>query len=323
VWLFFILSGFVLTKAASRPSFSWSAYYPSRMVRLYGPVLFAIVLAWVSYKIVPHVIHPGDPYYLTLLPRGYPFTDMLKDATLLGGTSNSIGVLWSLQWEVLFSLALPVYLFLVRRYPIPATALAIVACLVGWTVNDQVTSYLPMFFFGALLAQYWQPVARAFRFLAKGGWISHLTGAALTLVAICAITSFFLLGTWINTFGVPARTVTLPVVLAGIVLIIVVGTQWKPLSRLLTTRPLIFFGTISFSLYLVHRPIMVAFAFAFGFGIPSAVLATVTSLVVAVLFYYALERPMHRLSQRTATRIRATEQQKSETLEASGVKSAS
>lgn len=33
VFLFFVLSGFVLVKAATRPEFSWPAYYPSRIVR--------------------------------------------------------------------------------------------------------------------------------------------------------------------------------------------------------------------------------------------------------------------------------------------------
>src|SRR5690348_5076720 len=53
VWLFFVLSGFVLTRATMRPGFSWAGYYPSRMVRLYLPVAFAVVLAWLTY-LVPH-----------------------------------------------------------------------------------------------------------------------------------------------------------------------------------------------------------------------------------------------------------------------------
>lgn len=36
VWFFFVLSGFALTKAATCPGFTWSAYFPSHMLRLYG-----------------------------------------------------------------------------------------------------------------------------------------------------------------------------------------------------------------------------------------------------------------------------------------------
>lgn len=45
---------------------------------------------------------------ISSLPRSYEWPEIVYDATLLGGTSNGIGVLWSLQWEVVFSLLLTV-----------------------------------------------------------------------------------------------------------------------------------------------------------------------------------------------------------------------
>lgn len=305
VFLFFILSGFVLTRSAMSPSFSLGAYYPSRIVRLYGPVLAAIILAWLTYVLIPHATTPGSA--LSTLPSSYPLIDMLHDATLLGGTSNVIGTLWSLQWEVIFSLALPVYVFLVRRHAISATVIALVACLVGWANNDPAISYLPMFFFGALLAQYWEPVTRVFRFLAAGRWWSHVAGLALTLGSVTAICSFFILGRSLQAHGIPARVTTIPLVLAGIVVLIVTVTAWPPLARVLTTRPLLFLGTISFSLYLVHRPLMIALAFMLGIGPVAAVVEILVALIVATGFYFLAERPMHRLSKRIARNVRASE----------------
>ncbi|QIG38301.1 acyltransferase [Microbacterium sp. 4R-513] len=306
VWFFFVLSGFVLTKAAARPDFYLPSYYPSRLVRLYGPVLLAIVLAWLTYTLVPHVVEPGDPPAIAGLPAGYPLGDILRDATLLGGTSTSIGVLWSLQWEVLFSLALPVYLLLVRKYPKSATAVAVVSCLVGWANADQVLSFMPMFFFGALLAQYWERVCRAFSFLRNGRLSSHAWGAVLVALAACGLTSYFLLGRWLGSVGAPARVVTLPLVMAAIMLLIIVSVNWPPLSRLLSTRGLVFLGTISFSLYLVHRPIMIMVAFLAGIGPMPAILAIVASVGVAIGFYYVAERPVHRLSRRIERSVRAS-----------------
>jgi hypothetical protein len=51
------------------------------------------VLAWLSYKVVPHVVHPGDAPALSLFPTGYPLGNVVKDLTLIGGTSTSLGVL--------------------------------------------------------------------------------------------------------------------------------------------------------------------------------------------------------------------------------------
>lgn len=310
VWFFFVLSGFVLTKMATRPGFSWGGYYPSRIVRLYGPVLFAIVLAWLSYRLIPHVAPPGASPYLTALPSGYTTADVIHDATLLGGTSNSIGVLWSLQWEVLFSLALPAYLFVVRKHPIIGTIIALAGSVVGWLYLDQVLMYMPFFFFGALLAQYWDRVLSAFSFLGRGGWLSHVLGVLFVLLSIVAVTSYFELGIPLGSLGLNARAATLPIVLAGMLLIIITSIAWPPLSRLLTMRGLVFLGTISFSLYLVHRPIMIAYAYTLNLGPLSAVLAIVTSLAVATGFYYAIERPIHRFAQRINARVKGSEAEK-------------
>lgn len=307
VWLFFVLSGFVLTKAASRPDFSWGAYYPSRIVRLYGPVLAAIAFAWLTYVLIPHTVTPGTSPIVAALPTEYAVPDILRDATLFGGTSTAIGVLWSLQWEVVFSLTLPVYILLVRRFPRSATVVAVAACLLGWAVNDQVLSFMPLFFFGALLAQYWTAICRAFGFLASGRWTSHVAGSALLLLAICGLTSFFLLGSWLRSIGLSPRVVTMPLIVAAIMLLIIIGVNWPPLSRVLTLRPIVFLGTISFSLYLVHRPIMIALAFVFGVGAVPALIEIIVSIAVAIGFALAVEGPLHRLSQRVARSVRASE----------------
>lgn len=304
VWFFFVLSGFVLTRAATRPTFAWGAYYPSRIVRLYGPVLGAIALAWLTYVLIPHNPAGAQPA-IASLPTGYSLTEILHDATLLGGTSNAIGTLWSLQWEVVFSLALPAYLLVVRRYPLAGTIIAVVACLLGWANNDPATSYLPLFFFGALLAQHWDAVTRTFRFLAARRWWAHALGATLMLGSVVALTSFFILGRSLEAHGIPARVATLPLVVAGIILLIITSTCWPPLSRVLTTRPLLFLGTISFSLYLVHRPVMIALAFTTGLGAISALIEVVVALLVATGFYLVCERPFHKLSQRVARSARA------------------
>jgi peptidoglycan/LPS O-acetylase OafA/YrhL len=68
---------------------------------------------------------------------------------------------------------------------------------------------------------------------------------------------------------------------------------------------LLFPGTISFSLYLVHRPLMIAVAFLLGTGPVAAVVAIVVSLAVATGFYFVAEKPLHRLSQKIARSVRA------------------
>jgi peptidoglycan/LPS O-acetylase OafA/YrhL len=300
VWFFFILSGFVLTRAASKPSFSWEAYFPSRMVRLYIPVFAAVALAWLSYTLARALaVSPSGAQLSSYAPEW-----VMRDLTLVGGTSTSMGVLWSLQWEVIFSLALPLYLLLVRRHKVSATVVAVVMCLLGTFVNVQGPSILPMFFFGALLAQQWEWIVGRFRFLTTGTVRANVWGSVLTVAAVFAITSFFVVGRWLEYIELHARTITTPLVLVSICTLIILSMLWPPMRSLLSLRPLVFLGEMSYSLYLVHLPIVVIFVHVFTASLFTAAISLVVSLVAGCIFYRVVEKPSHRLAKRVALRQR-------------------
>lgn len=307
VMIFFVLSGYVLTKSALRIGFSWESYYPSRLVRLYMPTLGAILLTWLIYRFFDHTPSPLNHAALGGVPADYPGQAILLDATLLGGNSTQLGVLWSLQWEVVFSLMLPVYIMLARYHARVAGTLAALLCLAGWYFNVQAASYLPMFLVGTILAIHWDRIVSAFRFLDSIDPRSIISGAALTLLSITAITSYFVFGRWISEPWLSARVITIPVVVFGIALLLVVVQQWRPLRWLMTRKVFVALGTISFSLYLVHRPIVIAFAFHFHPGHRAALLGIGASVIVATIFYRVVEKPAHRLSRQIARSIRTRE----------------
>ena len=307
VIIFFVLSGFVLTRSAMKTRFSWEAYYPSRLFRLYAPMVGAIILTWVIYRLADHSPSPLNHDALSPVLEDYPGQTMLLDATLLGGNSVQLGVLWSLQWEVIFSLMLPVYIMLGRYYARAAGMFAALLCLAGWYYNVQAASYLPMFFIGTLLATRWTRIASAFKFLGATHWRSVLSGTALLSLSACGITSYFVFGRWIGQSGMPARVITIPFVLLGVVLLLILVQEWPPLRAFMTRRVFTALGTISFSLYLVHRPIVIAAAYYFHPGRSATAVGIVASVVVAVVFYYVVEKPAHGLSRRIAAAVRARE----------------
>ncbi|MBU4214675.1 MAG: acyltransferase [Actinobacteria bacterium] len=297
VWFFFVLSGFVLTKASMRPTFTWDAYYPSRLVRLYLPVFGAVALAWVTY-LYPHVLRPEMDQ---LLPVDDPPSHLLYDLTLLGGTTTSLGVLWSLQWEVVFSLTLPVYLLVARRHPLIGGAVGVALGLAGWTWNNPGSMYLPMFFLGVVLATQWDRVSALLAFMSSGRAWTHVVGVVVLALAWSGLSSYYLLGPHL---GSAARIGTVPIVLAAIAVIICLAQTWPPLRSVLSVRPLTFAGKASYSLYLVHLPIVVLFLFVLVPGPRAAVTAIVVALTVAVAFYFVVEKPAHKLSRLVGARVR-------------------
>ena len=87
-------------------------------------------------------------------------------------------------------------------------------------------------------------------------------------------------------------------------MLVVAAALWTPLRRLLSLRGFQWLGLISFSLYLVHDPIIVAAAFLIDSPRWTVVIGVAVSVVAAVGFYLMVERPSHLLarglSRRTA-----------------------
>ena len=79
---------------------------------------------------------------------------VVHDLTLLRGSSALISPLWSLQWEMWFSLLLPLYIFgavLTRRLPwwVPVTGLLMMTTA-GALLHSRALTHLPMFGIGVV-----------------------------------------------------------------------------------------------------------------------------------------------------------------------------
>lgn len=96
-------------------------------------------------------------------------------------------------------------------------------------------------------------------------------------------------------------------VVAGAVLAVALPLVYASVERPLRTRVMGWLGSRSFSLYLVHHPIVLAFAY--GLDVPAlpVLLALVlpTSLLAAEAFFRAVERPCHGLARAVTAQLSA------------------
>lgn len=284
VYVFFILSGYVLTLpfvGVSRTS--WWAYFPKRMVRIYLPVwaslIFALLMSWV----VPRVASSEFSSWINLHEEP---PNVLADAFLLRGAGSLNSPLWSLQWEMLFSLLLPLYVVAairIRRAWLPCLAGLVVIIMGGNMMYTALLVYLPMFGVGVLMAARREYLERWAQKLRPWGWASLLVAS---MVLLCSQWLFLQL---------PA---TIPLAAVGGALLLFAFVGCKAAITLGNNSLVHWLGVRSFSLYLVHEPIVVSVALSLHATNPFqvALFAVPLSLLAAEIFFRVVERPSHRFA---------------------------
>lgn len=284
VFVFFILSGFVLTLPFLRDLRpSWAAYYPKRMIRIYLPVWASLFLALALAWLVPRTSNPEFSSWINLHDQ---VPNLLRDSILLGGAGALNSPLWSLRWEMIFSLLLPVYLLAALRFKqlwLAGVAASIVLIGVGAAVDMRAFVYLPMFGIGVLMAVRRDELERLAEKLPRWSWPALMVSSMILLSAM-----------W--TF--PWLPVATAMAAAGGALLIFLFIAWRPAMKLGTHRWVHWLGSRSFSLYLVHEPIVVSVAFALNTSNAAYVflMAAPLSLITAEAFYRCIEQPSLKLA---------------------------
>jgi peptidoglycan/LPS O-acetylase OafA/YrhL len=302
VLVFFVLSGFVLALTPlRRPDFDWVGYYPRRVVRLFVPVIAAILFAATLALLVPrdHSLVHG-PWLEALFTPGVSAGAILSDSTILFGAPFLInGVLWSLVWEVWFSLLLPAFVALVltfRRAWWIGVVVGVVACYAGALRSEEWLIFMPVFLIGVALARGRDDLEALATRIAAHRW-----GTALwTLLLVGSL--LLIVSGWMLRDAFPDdRLITAlarPLAALGAGLLTVCCAFWTRIQGFFTSGPITWLGTTSFSLYLVHLPIILAVAYVVGDAhwVLVGVISLPVSLIIAHLFHRWVESPAQRLS---------------------------
>ena len=111
-----------------------------------------------------------------------------------------------------------------------------------------------------------------------------------TLITIMIYTSEY--NTWLYRGGF------LLVAILGIIIIISSGKQHTIMAKLLSFKPVVFIGKISYSLYLWHFPILVLTTPVYEIGNPNnfyVILRVILTFIVAIISYVFVETPIRKL----------------------------
>lgn len=304
VELFFVLSGFCLAypffRHPDRP-YDWKRYFINRARRIYPPYWGALLLLSALAVVISHTHIPAlvESRALQLPPVRRLCLSFINPETDMNGS------FWTLKVELRWYLLLPLLLLLHRRtkslglmgVAVLVSVIYALAAKPGTQATNLISTlplYLPLFVAGIWIAEMvavGRPTRLELVLIRYARW-----GAVFSCVLI-----------WLVTPPMPASDIRYDRVVPGGLLasFLLLLTLYDPaLRRVLSWRPLVSIGLFSYSLYLIHQP-MVEIAYAIvgprGWPAYAEILffqgAVPTGCVaLGYLFYRVAEKPFLRRS---------------------------
>ena len=299
--MFFVISGFIITSAIypqiSTNDFSFNLFYVKRIKRIL-PLFYLVVCTCLIFSYWLHT--PNDfasfadswRYASSFIANIY----FEKHSGYFAPTSETLPLLhtWSLSIEEQFYFVWPVVLIISARY-LSKSSLAtfIILSLVGLVGYSQyLTVTVPE-------TGYYFIQSRAFELLI-GGLLAILSANKplkdllpwyfFNLFGITGLVAVISLA-WILNESDSFPGINALWVVASACLIILSGENQRSIvSRILSTRPIVFMGRLSYSLYLWHWPVLAFYRYYYiDFTVMDAAVCGLVTLVLSVVSWRFFE----------------------------------
>lgn len=308
--VFFVISGFLITsiivREAETNSFSLADFYKRRALRILpalSVVLIASILGSQAFLYVDQFEDFGEALTHTSIfaanihfwsSTGY-FDPAAEESPLLH--------MWSLAVEEQFYVIFPLLVMALARFGRKALFAAVALFAAGSLAVSIGTAHShPYAGFYLLPSRFWE--------MAAGAMLAIAAPSAIQNKNIRLIPA--LLGLWAISFGMfaltpdvpfPGWAAIFPVLGASLLIAFAPGTV---VGRILATRPMVWIGKISFSLYLWHWPLIVFYRAEFGHDLDmiDAALIIAASFAAAGVTYFFVETPFRSKKLRGASSLR-------------------
>lgn len=293
VRVFFVLSGWVLAGSLARDSSVTGVlqFWLRRVFRICPPYVAALLVSWLAAFLYAGSYagaadRPGLSEWLVRIGAVHlSLARVLSFLAFPGDAGTQLPVGWTLSVEMIFSLLLPLLVLAARPFrglPLLAVMLAL---LVAWPA-EHVAAHALDFTLGVVSFQERAALQRRFGSLPLPAGIASLT-AAVVLQAAPVVFGWSIPLVGILVTPSDTRSGLLMSLGAWGLLNAALFLPW--FARVLATRPLVAVGRASYSLYLIHMPVLLACALPLhapvtwpgGLVLLAVVLALSTALAMA------------------------------------------
>jgi peptidoglycan/LPS O-acetylase OafA/YrhL len=308
--VFFVISGYLITRIITneiaRNDFTFLGFYKRRAVRIFPAFMAMIVITTVTGMILMirpiFAVNAESAAFSTVFLSNIYFwrnTDYFSPSSHIYMYLHT----WSLAVEEQFYIFYPVLLVFLNRFFKHRVGEAVVVAVIGSLIISLLFYYHASgWAFFLLPSRAWQLGLGAMVALNQFPVVRQSSArAGLACAGLAMIGASFLLID--QNWQIPAPW-ALPASL-GAAMLIAYGDR-GPTATLLSVSPVAWVGTISYSLYLWHWPIIVLHNVAVGHSKSGwQIVALLTASVIAgAISYYIIEQPvMQRLRQQSAKRI--------------------
>jgi peptidoglycan/LPS O-acetylase OafA/YrhL len=300
--VFYVISGYLITsllvKDLEAGRFSIISFYERRMRRIF-PALFTVLfvctlaasvlfdppeLAKFGKELLATTFFASNFYFWhSAQPLGYFDTGVISVPLLHT---------WSLSVEEQFYLFFPITLYLLFRYAkkrISAWLLLLIAA--SFALNLWATQHKPVVAFYWIMPRAWELLAGALLAMKA---VPHFRGRILREIVALLGLAMILVAASLPLKGVPFPGTIVLLPCLGTWLVIYAGESGSSfVAKVLSLRPVVFVGVISYSLYLWHWPLIV-FSEHLPFRLSGYVLIAfvlLSSLAAAFVSFEYIERP--------------------------------
>jgi len=310
--VFFVISGFLITSnlmrmAETQGNVSFRRFYWNRVRRIV-PAATVVLLLTVGAAFVLFLpfrarevgVDAGWAFvFLSNWWFSYNGTDYFRAAA---DTVSPLQHYWSLSVEEQFYFIWPALIFVIglmvakrswdhqRRMTVAGIVMTtVIAASFAWSISETITAPVAAYF--NTFARIWELGVGALLACVAGA-LTHIpalirTALSWTGLALIAVALFLISD---ESHGFPAPWAALPVI--GAALVIIAGIGAEPQYQAVLRNPVSgYIGDISYSLYLVHWPVIVLLGTLMDAGLNYSLTAIGLAFGLAVASYHFVENP--------------------------------
>ena len=321
--LFFVLSGYLISSLIIKEykktgSLNLYNFYIRRARRLLPAVYFMITVVLVVMVMFNGVLLKKshlDAIFGYIYSSNWWYIFHKLDYFDSFGSQSPFKHLWSLAIEEQFYMIFPLLFLLINRkkkdkdgfYKLNRNFLYVILGV----ILVSLIAHIILFDINNISRIYFGTDTRAFSLLvgAVGAILypidklntkitpqENLVYSVVSLISIAALITIMIYTSEYNTWLY--RGGFLLVAILGIIIIISSGKQHTVMAKLLSFKPVVFIGKISYSLYLWHFPVLVLTTPVSEIGKPNiffVVLRVILTFILAIISYALVETPIRKL----------------------------